>query len=102
MGLSDDDKAMGRMTGEQVEPEKPDGMMLRLFHVVIIWFMLSFASTVLTLVTIIQFVIQLTNGGRPNDRLAEFGTSLGIWMAKAARYQTAASEVKPWPWTELD
>ncbi|MGI9393978.1 MAG: DUF4389 domain-containing protein, partial [Boseongicola sp.] len=22
--------------------------------------------------------------------------------AKAARFQTAASEVKPWPWTELD
>ena len=27
-------------------------------------------------------------------RLAEFGTDLGIWVAKAARYQTAASEVK--------
>ena len=29
-------------------------------------------------------------------------TDLGIWVAKAARYQTAASNVKPWPWTELD
>jgi hypothetical protein len=102
MGLSDDDKAMGRITGEQVEPEKPDGMLMRLLHVVIIWFMLSLASTVLTFVTVVQFVIQLVSQGKPNDRLAEFGTSLGIWMAKAARYQTAASEVKPWPWTELD
>lgn len=102
MGLSDDEKAMGRITGEQVEPEKPDGMVLRLVHVVIIWFMLSLASTVLTFVTVVQFVIQLVSQGKPNERLAEFGTSLGIWIAKAARYQTAASEVKPWPWTELD
>jgi len=102
MGLSDDEKAMGRMTGEQVEPDKPDGMMLRLVHVVIIWFMLSLANTVLTLVTVMQFVIQIVSQGKPNERLAEFGTSLGIWIAKAARYQTAASEVKPWPWTELD
>jgi hypothetical protein len=99
---SDDDKAMGRITGEQIEPERPDGLFLRLFHVVIIWVMLSVASTVLTLATVLQFVIQIVSGGRPNERLAEFGTSLGIWMAKAARYQTAASEVKPWPWTELD
>jgi len=27
---------------------------------------------------------------------------MGVWMAKAIRYQTAGSEVKPWPWTELD
>ncbi|MBT5294689.1 MAG: DUF4389 domain-containing protein, partial [Octadecabacter sp.] len=27
---------------------------------------------------------------------------VGIWVAKATRYQTAASEDKPWPWTELD
>lgn len=102
MGLSDDEKAMGRMTGEQVEPDKPDGMVLRLVHVVIIWFMLSLANTVLTLVTVVQFVIQIVSQRKPNERLAEFGTSLGIWIAKAARYQTAASEVKPWPWTELD
>jgi hypothetical protein len=102
MGLSDDEKAMGRITGEQVEPEKPDGMVLRLVHVVIIWFMLSVANTVLTLATVLQVVIQIVSKGKPNDRLAEFGTSLGIWIAKAARYQTAASDVKPWPWTELD
>jgi hypothetical protein len=75
---------------------------MRLMYVVILWFMLSLANTVLTLITMVQFVIQLTHGNRPNERLAEFGTSLGIWIAKAARYQTAASDVKPWPWTEID
>jgi hypothetical protein len=44
----------------------------------------------------------LVSGLQPNERLADFGTTLGIWIAKAARYQTAASEVRPWPWSELD
>ena len=52
--------------------------------------------------TVVQFVVMLINNKQPNERLAEFGTDLGIWIAKAARYQTAASEVKPWPWTDLD
>lgn len=64
--------------------------------------MISVAQTVLGVMTVIQFVIMLVNNKAPNERLAEFGTDLGIWIAKAARYQTAASNVKPWPWTELD
>jgi hypothetical protein len=51
---------------------------------------------------VIQFIIMLVNNGEKNARLADFGTDLGIWMAKAARYQAAASNVKPWPWTDLD
>jgi succinate-acetate transporter protein len=68
----------------------------------LIAFMLSISQTVLTVLTVIQFIIMLVNNGEKNARLADFGTDLGIWMAKAARYQAAASEVKPWPWTDLD
>jgi hypothetical protein len=64
--------------------------------------LLSFAQTVLTFVTVVQFIIVLVSGRQLNERLADFGTTLGIWIAKAARYQTAASEVRPWPWSELD
>jgi len=102
MPLSDDDKAMGRMTGEQREPVAPDSIWMRLLFMILISIMIGAAQTVLGVATIIQFVILLINKGKPNPALAEFGTSLGIWIAKAARYQTAASEVKPWPWTELD
>ena len=98
--MQDEDKVQGRTRGEQPEV-KPDGIGRRLVHVILIALMLSFAQTVLTLATVIQFVILLSHK-RPNERLAEFGTDLGIWIAKAARYQTGASEVKPWPWTELD
>ncbi len=97
-----DDKVDGRIHGEQFEPEEKDSIGSRLIFMIIIWIMIQLAQTVLGVMTVIQFVIMLVNKGEPNERLADFGTDLGIWIAKAARYQTAASNVKPWPWTELD
>ncbi|MGR3467550.1 MAG: DUF4389 domain-containing protein [Shimia sp.] len=79
-----------------------EGMGGRVLHMLLIWAMLSLAQTVLTLATFVQLVLMLVNRGVANPRLADFGTDLGIWVAKAARYQTGASDVKPWPWTELD
>jgi succinate-acetate transporter protein len=101
MDRNDDDRLEGRLNGDQPDA-KAEGMGLRLLHMVLIWIMLSLSQTVLTLVTVVQFIIMLVNNGDKNQRLADFGTDLGIWMAKAARYQSAASEVKPWPWTDLD
>lgn len=101
MDRNDDDRIAGRLNGDQ--PDVPrEGMAMRLLHMVIIAFMLSLAQTVLTLLTVVQFVVMLVNTGQRNQRIADFGTDLGIWMAKAARYQSAASDVKPWPWTDLD
>ncbi|MDJ1015414.1 MAG: DUF4389 domain-containing protein [Paracoccaceae bacterium] len=102
MTQSDDDKVMGRIHGEQDEPKDEENVFLRLVYMVIIWAMLSIAQTILTFCTVVQFVIMLINNKNPNERLGEFGTDLGVWIAKAARFQTAASNVKPWPWTELD
>lgn len=99
--MDEEDKVMGRMTGEQPEMEE-ENLFIRLIYMIIIAVMISLAQTVLGVITIIQFVIMLVSNKEPNERIAEFGTDLGIWLAKAARYQTAASNVKPWPWTELD
>lgn len=79
-----------------------ENIWLRLLNMVIIAVLMSMASTLLGIMTVAQFLIMLFNKREPNDQLAEMGTTMGVWMAKAARYQTAASEVKPWPWTELD
>ncbi len=98
----EDEKFEGRMHGPQFDPGEKDSVGLRLVYMILIWLMIQLAQTVLGVATIIQFVILLINNKEPNERLAGFGESLGIWIAKAARYQTAASEVKPWPWTELD
>ncbi len=100
MAEPEDDRISGRIHGEQFEAEE-DSIWMRLIFMIIIWMMLSFALTVLGVVTVIQFIILLIQK-EPNPRLADFGTDLGIWMAKASRYQLAASNVKPWPWTELD
>ena len=95
-------KIEGRLHGELIEPEQPDNMLQRFIYMMLIAMIISLAQTVLGIVTVVQFVVMLVNKKQPNKRLADFGTDLGIWIAKAARFQTAASNVKPWPWTELD
>ncbi len=102
MTNTDEDKVHGRIHGEQIEPTEEDNLGMRLIYMILIALMISVARTVLGVVTLIQFIIMLLNNKAPNERLSDFGTDLGIWIAKAARYQTAASNVKPWPWTELD
>lgn len=102
MATNDDDKIQGRILGEQFEPERQDNMVFRLLYMLLIAILINLSQTVLAVVAILQFVIMLVSNRQPNERLAEFGTTLGIWIAKAARFQAAASEVKPWPWTELD
>lgn len=74
----------------------------RIVYSVLIWVMMGFASTVIGVLALLQGIILLTNGKRRNERIAAFGTDIGIWFAKATRYITADSEDKPWPWTELD
>lgn len=98
----DDHKIDGRLHGEQFEPESAESLLMRLVYMVIIWLMIQFAQTVLGVVTVLQFLVMALNNKQPNERIADFGTDLGILVAKAARYQTAASNVKPWPWTDLD
>lgn len=102
MVQQDEEKIKGRLHGEQIEPEHQDKILLRLLYMLLIAIMISLAQTVLGVATVVQFVVMLVSNNQPNERLADFGTDLGIWIAKAARFQTAASNVKPWPWTELD
>ena len=87
---------------DAIRKDDLEPLWMRLINMVIIWLMLSLASSLLGVMTIAQFIVMLVNQRNPNEQLAELGTTLGVWMAKAARYQTGASEVKPWPWTELD
>ncbi|MEO6301290.1 MAG: DUF4389 domain-containing protein [Paracoccaceae bacterium] len=81
---------------------KDESLWLRLLSMVIIGVMLSIAQTILMAAAVIQFVLMLTRQGKPNSELAWFGKRLGDWLAKAARYQTAADDEKPWPWTPLE
>ena len=79
-----------------------ESLWMRLISMIIIGVLLSFAQSLFWIIAVIQFIIMLANKRVPNEQLADLGTTMGVWMAKSVRYQTAASEVKPWPWTELD
>ena len=86
------------------DPEAPvqENLFVRLIYMILIAMMLSLAGTVVGVLALLQFIILLVNNRVPNERVADLGTDIGIWMAKATRYQTGASEVKPWPWSDLD
>jgi len=58
---------------------------------------LGASQAILNLVALLQFGWLLFTGGA-NRQLAQFGKSLAKWMAEAARFQSAASEDKPFPW----
>jgi len=100
--MDQEDKLDGRLNGEQFEPDRPDTMAMRLLFTILIAMMVSVSQTVLGVLTIIQLIIMALNKGTPNPNLAGFGTDLGVWIAKAVRYMTAGSNVKPWPWSDLD
>jgi len=88
---------------DPIDPQRDyESLWIRLLWMVGISILLSMAQTLVGLMTVVQFVFMLINKREPNETLAEFGDKLGVWMAKAVRYLTAASEVKPWPWTEFD
>ena len=80
----------------------PDNLWLRLLWMILIGMMLGLAQTALQIAALLQFVLMLTRQGRPNAELAWFGKRMGDWMAKAVRFQTAADEEKPWPWSPLE
>lgn len=82
------------------DPE--ESLWLRLLWLILIAMMLGLAQTVLQITALIQFILMVTRNGRPNVEIAWFGKRMGDWMAKAVRYQTAADDEKPWPWTPLD
>lgn len=79
----------------------PRQLLPRILWIVTITMMISVAQSLLFAVAMLQIVIMLANRGRPNEELGDFGAMVGAWVAKAARYQSAASDEKPWPWRPM-
>jgi len=73
----------------------------RILWIVVITMLISVAQSILFGVAALQVIIMITNKGRPNEELGDFGSMVGAWVAKAARYQSAASDEKPWPWRPM-
>ena len=91
---------------ELQEPGSADGavrpnLWMRLLFMVLIAFLMGAAQTVVRVLALVQFINMVIDKGKPNAQIADFGKGLGAWLAKAARFQTAQSEDKPWPWSPL-
>ena len=82
-------------------PERPS-LWARLLWMVIIAILLGLVQTLLGVLAVVQLILMAVNMGKPNPEIAAFGKRLGPWMAKAAAFQTAASEDRPWPFAPLD
>ena len=73
----------------------------RILWIVVMTMLISVAQSILFAVAVLQMVFLIAQKGRPNEELGDFGAMVGAWIAKAARYQSAASDQKPWPWTPM-
>ena len=60
-------------------------------------FAFGLGQGLLTLTAVVQF-LSLLIAGKPNAFLAGFGRSLGLWLDQTARFQSAASDERPFPW----
>lgn len=75
---------------------------MRGLAMVITAILIGLAISILHVLTIVQFVLMLIDSSKPNGQIAGFGKTLGAWLEKAAAFQTAQSEDKPWPFSKAD
>lgn len=85
---------------EASEPEKSDrsGVWMRGLWMLVLVFLFALAETVLFACAVLQFLWMLFSG-KKNSNIAKFGDSLGRWLAATARFQSGATEEKPFPWS---
>jgi len=79
---------------KDVEPRNvwKRGLLMLLFVIAF-----GFAQMVLNTIAIVQFIWLLFTR-KPNNPLVRFGNSLSIWLADVARFQTCATDERPFPW----
>lgn len=84
----------GYETGESGEDEN---IWLRGLWMLLFAALFALAETILWVVALVQFLWMLFSKEK-NELLLDFGRDLGKWMQDVARFQSGASEVKPFPW----
>jgi hypothetical protein len=83
-------------TVHQASWQKSDTWLRGLFMLLLMVFM-GIGHALVNIVALVQF-LWLLFAGEPNRPLANFGKALAAWMAEVTRFQTGASEEKPFPW----
>ena len=89
------------MNEEDAEEERRNNIWMRGLFMLIFAALFAVAETVLLVVTVIQFFWMLF-AKEKHEGLAGFGVSLSHWISATVRFQTAASEEKPFPWAKWE
>ncbi len=79
--------------------DPPKGIWMRGLLMLILALMFGLAETVLVVVAVVQFLWMLF-AKEKNALLMEFGKDLGKWLEATARFQSGATEDKPFPWAK--
>lgn len=82
--------------------ENPRWAVIRRGVVMLVFaFLFEIGRLVLGVVALVQFGFMLVTLSR-NRPLAEFGEGLAQWLAAVARFQSGASDERPFPWAPLE
>jgi len=87
------------MNENSVTPTDKRNIWIRGLFMLLMFLALHVCGTVLSIVTVIQFVMVLLND-TPNTRLVSFGRSLGRYLQQIADFQTFATEKMPFPFND--
>lgn len=79
-------------------PAEPRPWLRGVFMVIFV-VVFAVAETVLAVIALVQFGWMIAYR-KPHPMLRRFGDSLSQWIAGIVRFQTAATEAKPFPWGE--
>ncbi|GGE46956.1 DUF4389 domain-containing protein [Actibacterium pelagium] len=101
-------------TEEQPNPDSPEEILsedtleeeakkpwIRGLWMLILAALFALAEAVLFVCAILQFGWYVFGKG-PNKNIADLGERIGQWLRATARYQTGATEDRPWPWSEAE
>ncbi len=75
----------------------PSSIWMRGLYMVIFAAFFGLAETLLLVIAVVQFFWLLFRKEK-NAALADFGVSLGKWLARVAGFQSGATDDKPFPW----
>jgi len=83
------------------EPEVyPSGIWMRALHMIIFMVLFGVAETLLFFMAIFQFLWMLFTKKR-NPSVAQFGDMVSEWLRDVGRFQSGATDDKPFPWSDM-
>lgn len=91
----------------QDQPGSEDGeefegsVWMRGLYMIILALLFGLAEAILCAFAVLQFLWLLFTQ-RKNRFLADTGETIGKWLREVARFQSGATEEKPFPWRPLD